>query len=66
MKKNPSWNDIENIYELIGYVIYLIKNNFWKFVILFLALGISIAGFNCDFKNLTFSKESIKIKELKK
>lgn len=55
-KKNAEWNDIDNKYELAG---YLIKKHWWKVVIILLASGIMITGFTCNWKDISIIKDPI-------
>ncbi len=55
-KKTAEWNDIDNKYELAG---YLIKKHWWKVVIILLASGIMITGFTCNWKDISITKDPI-------
>lgn len=62
-----SWNDIDNKYDLIGYVwstiITLLKNNWKKLLLLFALLAVFFMvltiGFTCKCKNIQIEKKAI-------
>ena len=64
-KDKPTWNDIEGVWEALGFFLDKFIKHFWKFMALLLAVFLIVGGFKCDLKNLIFTKEQIKIKDVK-
>ena len=61
-KEKPSWNDVDNPWELIAYIIDSMKNHWWKFLSILVAL-ILLTGFSCDWKNKIFTKDPVDIRK---
>jgi hypothetical protein len=55
-KKNPEWNEIDNKYELIA---YLIKRHWWKVVIIIITAGVMVTGFTCGWQDISIKKDPI-------
>lgn len=55
-KDEPTWNDIDNKYELIA---FLIKKLWWKLAIILIVAGVMITGFTCDWKDIKIQKDPI-------
>lgn len=55
-KKNPEWNEIDNKYELVA---YLIKRHWWKIVIIIITAGVMVTGFTCGWKDISIKKDPI-------
>jgi len=60
MKKKSAKNDIDNKYEFGAYTLDFISKHWWKVVILILAAGLMVAGFNVKCGNNEFHKDQIK------
>lgn len=55
-KEEPTWNDIDNKYELIA---YLIKKHWWKVILILVTTGVMVTGFTCGWKDITIQKDPI-------
>jgi len=60
MPKKPTWNDIDNVYELIGFFLFVLKLHWWKVVVVLFTLGIMATGFTCTYKDFHVEKTPIK------
>jgi hypothetical protein len=54
--KKPEWDNIDNKYELIA---YLIKRHWWKVSFILITSGIMITGFTCAWKDISIHKDPI-------
>lgn len=55
-KEEPTWNDIDNKYELIA---YSIKKHWWKVILTLVTTGVMVTGFTCNWKDISITKDPI-------
>ena len=69
-KKETDWNDIDNVFELIGFLVTKILANWQKVLLVILTIGVVLLlllpHYECSYNGKDFKKGSVKIKEISK